>query len=735
MRKSNYALITALYASKTRGLYSDIYFPIIRYALAKVFSTGNFENKYRCADDVSNFIDEHFGIKIPSIVIAKSVCKISNSHDSDIDLTVYENGFSFHINKAALNSEDLDVEEKEREFSKSISEIESEYQSFLREHGCVDDKVTFLQFISDNTDDVLGYFDSENKTEVDDKYVTLILFLQFLNDSDKALYEIVNQLFWSSIIVAFLKSDKVLVDADENGIKTEYFLDTSIILGLLDLSTPLRETYSKEVCSIILNSGGILRVNPMTIEEVCQILQSVEQNGPFPLTDIASAYDRRNLCVNDLAKIRINLEKILSEKHVDVYPAMSPPEIYKIKNQFRGKEITQLLAKARSKSESYSRDNFREIHDVYMDSYIKNRRKERKYDGYVHFLTDNRNLVQFCHAQHEGKDYMQTTSKVILELWMHNPQAVDISNCALTETMAHCLDLHRSKVRYKILEVSRFYNKTKANFDLQVYKDFIGNLYRRAKNAISLSESLTETMPPNFDQQIKEAVRKDNEIYNNSLVKVQRSNQVLIKEAERRKKQIGKINEKIGELELQNKEQNKQIDDLVSEKDELSKDLKAHQNQLKKTQEEKEEAKAIILLYKKRDELQVQIKRIEDRLTPLARKRQNSFKNRWPKFMYVSGVLLIVIGLIISIDCFILGEVALCISVLALFVTVSGLIFRRANTLRDNEKERSAKAYEKWENREENKAYRMLIGEQCDLKKNLSVTENQINEYQNKKNA
>lgn len=38
MQKSNYALVSALYSNKTKGLYSDIYFPIIRYALVKIFT-------------------------------------------------------------------------------------------------------------------------------------------------------------------------------------------------------------------------------------------------------------------------------------------------------------------------------------------------------------------------------------------------------------------------------------------------------------------------------------------------------------------------------------------------------------------------------------------------------------------------------------------------------------------------------------------------------------------------
>ena len=78
-------------------------------------------------------------------------------------------------------------------------------------------------------------------------------------------------------------------------------------MGVLQLSTPQREAYSKDVCDIIQAAGGILRINPMTVDEISLILQSVEQNGPNPMTDIASACERRKLEANELARIRINL--------------------------------------------------------------------------------------------------------------------------------------------------------------------------------------------------------------------------------------------------------------------------------------------------------------------------------------------------------------------------------------------------------------------------------------------
>ena len=240
MKKSNYAFVSALYASRTKGLYSEMYFPIIKYSLAKIFAAKTGGKVYCTADEVSEFIDNKFGIKIPTIVIAKSICKIENNQN--FSLVVYEKGNTFQINGAFYDEDN--IEEKERFFSGKLEEIETKYQEFLTQQGCSNDGVTFVQFIADNTDDILGYFENENKKCVNEKYATLILFLQYVHDSDKELYSIVHQLFWSSIVVAFLKSDKPLVNDSNNGIKTEYFLDTSIVLGLLELSTSLNPTFT-----------------------------------------------------------------------------------------------------------------------------------------------------------------------------------------------------------------------------------------------------------------------------------------------------------------------------------------------------------------------------------------------------------------------------------------------------------------------------------------------------------
>lgn len=724
MQKSNYALVSALYANKTKGLYSDIYFPIIRYALVKIF-VGKVEiDTYSSADEVAEYIDEKFGFHIPTIVIAKSISKISNHKDKDLQLVIYEGGQSFHINKAIFSEDELDIEKEERYFSDNLETIEHEYKSFIDNQGCTDDSISFLQFISDNTDDILGYFDGEDKTRVDDKYATLIFFLQYLHESNLDLYTIVNQLFWSSIIVAFLKSEKPLVVDSENGVKAEFYLDTSIILGLLELSTPMREAYSKEVFTIINNSGGILRVNPLTIDEVTYILQSVELNGANPMTDIASACERRKLIPNQIAQIRLNIDSILAQIGVQVFPAMSPTEKQRVIAEYKGKNVTKLLGDfRRKKPESYSRDNFREIHDLYLNDFIKRRRKDKNDTGNIFFLTNNIDLIAFCKAHNNGVSYMISTGNVVLDLWMHYSKPIDISNCVLTETMARCLELHRSSVRYKLAEVAHFFNKTKDNFDPKVYKDFIGHLYRRAKNVISTVEANPDSQDSAFAKLITEAVEADNRFYNSSLAKVQKDNEELKQATIQKDSEIKKINTLVNNLQGQNNDKDKQISALSSAKQDLEANLQKHRSDLEILKKSEEAAKASALqaeqinqLYKDRDSLNAELERLEADLVPLELLRHKSFKNYSPSLWFVFGLLMFLI--------FISTVVLVFLNIFAKWTIPLGIVgasfgmfcLNRFYSLKEKTEERAEKAYKNWDAKKENKKYN-LLKEQISSKK------------------
>ena len=98
LERSNFALISALYESKDGGLYSDIYFPIMKYVIVKLYCECNLSECYGTSEIVHNKIMNLFGIKIPHVVIAKTVLKLAGQKNSNIQMTQYEDGV-YMLNK------------------------------------------------------------------------------------------------------------------------------------------------------------------------------------------------------------------------------------------------------------------------------------------------------------------------------------------------------------------------------------------------------------------------------------------------------------------------------------------------------------------------------------------------------------------------------------------------------------------------------------------------------------
>ena len=739
MEKTNYALISALYSNRNHGLYSDIYFPIIKYALVCLFSMRDESHPYCSADEIHNFIIDKFGISIPHIVISKSILKIDAQRWGNIKLNVYENGDTFQIQSASFDSDDDNLNERERIFSDNIVTIEAKYKEFLEREGSTDDGISFIQFISDNTDDILGYFEEQDISKVNEKYATMIFFLQYLSDHEKELYQVANQLFWGSVIAGFLKSDKPHVEESEDGIKTEYFLDTSIVMGVLKLSSPQRETYSQEVCDIINAAGGILRVNPMTVDEISYILQSVEQNGPNPLTDIASACERYKLEANELAQIRLTLSTEIEKKGINVFPPMNPLEKQQAIQSYRGKKITALLGEYRTKRPaSYSSDNYREIHDVFMDDYIKERRRKKGNNNHVFFLTANRDLINFCKTMHPSADYMKSTGKVILELWMHNTKPVDISGCMLTETMARCLDLHSTRVRNKIAEVSRLYNKTKSNFNADVYKDFIKKLYCRAKHVIQAVEvDPDELVEGEFGKLIMDAVAADNLAYNKETAKVRNENVLLNESIASKDEEIKNKTEEVELLTSENEKKQEEIENITNDRDRLYSELENKEKERKQIEEEKQKesiakqkAEKINSLYKRRDELKNLIERTKADIITYEKSREKSFRN-WLPFLFLtpSIIILIIVLVLWGISSFDMTFVENNVGIITIGLALVGILspFGIHFITNDSIEKRKTKAYKKWETKDENAKYKILQDDLSRYNEELKSIEKELN--------
>lgn len=615
----------------------------------------------------------------------------------------------------------------ESAFKASLIEIESEFAHFLEIENVFDDKVSFVEFISQNTDAILDCLDRDVDASDDGKYISLMFFLEQLKRDNDKLFRVANQLFWSSIIVAFLESERPMVSNSETGVSAEYFLDTSIVMGLLELSTPEMEQCAKEVCDVIKSSGGVLRVHPLTIEEMKAILQSVEANGAYEGSHIASAYQRRKLNPVKVAQIRVDLIKHIEKQGVSVFPNPQREDKRLAIFAYKGKEEVRKLAAKRSHSDvSYSDDNFREIHDLFMDDYIRDQRKSRKDREDIFFLTTNRDLKTYCATErHPGQDYMISSSKVILDLWMHNTKPSDISSCMLTETMAQCLNSHRSKVRAKVHEVAKYFKDNGEDFSPELYRDILCKLYRRAKGVISAVETHPDD-PQQYMQAILEGNTNDNTYFDSY------SSQITV-EKEKLEKQVGSLSDETERKSQEIGSLNAQNQTLEHEKSKLESDLNIAETALTASLAESKEQKTKLEaaehlnnLYAKRDALTEKLAQLKATIEPLEKDRNSSFSYRTPMVLMVLGVISIVMfGVLIVLD----KTGVLKVESWELYITlvsIGGILVASSFALNSEERRKRLReeAYAEWD--EKHPSYLQLNAQIEDTKGELDLAKREI---------
>lgn len=216
---------------------------VIKYSIVSLFYQKE-QQQYYTQENVGKFIFQNFGIEIPSLVLRKSIVAISNK-STDIELEIYDKGAEFKILRAWDFSINADIDAKAHFFDTNIGKLEQEYREYIKSEGIESDK-TFLDFISDNTDDILGYFENESIEKIDSEYATMAYFLKHLQTTMPELFKIASELFWGSIIAGFLKRENV-PSISGGGNSIEYFLDTPIVMGLLNLSTSENEKLSKSL--------------------------------------------------------------------------------------------------------------------------------------------------------------------------------------------------------------------------------------------------------------------------------------------------------------------------------------------------------------------------------------------------------------------------------------------------------------------------------------------------------
>lgn len=606
MEKSNFALISALYSSEGAGLYNDVYMPIIKYTFVSLYYETQDDGHYFDVEEAQSFILSKFGIKIPTTVL-KRVLVTFEQREKDMTVKTYDSGSKFQIKGAWDTSVNVYIDELTLQFDQNLEKLEQQYQEYIKKEQVEDDK-KFIDFISDNAEDILGYFENKDAQKVDERYSIMAYFLDYLNKNDRELFQAANQLFWGSIVAGFLKRNNPDIDVPKSSEKVEYYLDTALVMALLDLSTIEHKTYAEEMFEIIKASGGIARIHPITLKEITNILQSVESVGyPRINTEIASAFERRNLSASLLAGIRVKLPQTIEEKGVSVMPKIDDNELSKIIYSYRDKKVVRELGSLRGMDGISYEDNFRDVHDIYMDDFIKSQRKQITSRPF-YFVTLNSDLISFCRDRSDGKPAMIHPGKIIVEMWMHSAKTSTLQNQVLTEALARCMVLNNKDIRVKLGVVSKYYNTTSNNFDPETYKAIILGLFKKARKVVFYVDEVEENLKNRKD---------DGE---NAKLIMKAGEEALIYQKQNASR-LNDIQDKVDKLICESQSQQQRIDLLTCEKVDIQKQLsKAEQEhetlrgELDNSNKEKSKQAELIKLYKERECVLQKQKEVDARL-------------------------------------------------------------------------------------------------------------------------
>ena len=566
MQKANIALISTLYNTKGADFYKDIYFPVIKYAAMSIYYESDSSEKYYDITALQDRVNEKIGITVPIPVLRNSVRALSRRVDSDVVLELYQNGDYFVIKKNRDSLIDADLNQYADMLSTNFREIEICFEHYLKVEKLSSSK-TFADLFNDSIVDVVNYVNAEGaKTSVNEEYVNVVRFIDWLKTSNSHYYNVVNTLLWGAIVAGFLQ--RKTFEADIKIVThIDYYLDTSIVLSVLGLDSEENIIYARDLVRIILESGSTPCVHALTLREIYRILQRVEcDQAPKPGTSIQHAWAEQNLCLSDILKIKSNIEqKLQNEFNISVI-TLSASRLDEIEDKYRNNIDVKALAEERG---THGEDKLRDIHDVYMRDCVQKINKDKGglslENQSAYFVSLNKDMIAFANRVGQLESVIHA-SRVVMSLWIHSSSSEKIQNLALTETMSRCFALNQTDVRRKLRLFHRQYT------DGMFTKDDVSNMYtsliRRSTNTITEVERLEvidkseienkDAVSQEIIQGIVNAVKKEVEERTNAMSSMQKSIDEL-------SVQIGDLDGILKEAQSGNSEKDSLIQQLQKE--------------------------------------------------------------------------------------------------------------------------------------------------------------------------
>lgn len=309
---TTYSFFAALTENST-DIYSAVYVPICKRALSLYA-----KNKTIGSDqDICNLISSEYGIDVPLLIIRKLIKSVVNDlsrkDKTKFDFQIIENGnnFSFSFKSFSFG----DIEESYNVERRKSNALQQAFEIFAKEQGGnINDIPSFSDFINKNKNKISSFLSGRVNDITDCSEISFmphVRFLQYIEQNNDNLYKATKQIFIGSVIASYLESDFDLEAKLEKG--TSYYLDTQIVLELLDLQRAEDTPPTKELIKLIHETGGNIRLMDITLDEIKTNIENAIRNYDrnHPTTTINEACVRLGKNKTWLIALNGKLENIL----------------------------------------------------------------------------------------------------------------------------------------------------------------------------------------------------------------------------------------------------------------------------------------------------------------------------------------------------------------------------------------------------------------------------------------
>ena len=434
---TTYSFFAALTENST-DIYSAVYIPICKRALSLYSKKGTIGTD----QDIRNIISLEYGIDVPLLIVRKLIKSVGRNLSSrdkakfDFHIEEQGNSFSFSFKSFAFSNIE-DSYEAERRKSNALQQA---FEIFAKGQGEDINKLpTFSDFINKNKNK-LSSFLSGKVSNIDCKevsFMTHVRFLQYIEHNDNILYQTTKQIFIGSVIVSYLESDFDVDAKLERG--TSYYLDTQILLELLDLQRAEDTMPTKELIKLIQETGGNIRLLDITLDEIKTNIENaiIHYDKKNPTTTINEACIRLGKNKTWLIALNGKLENILQKDYKINIDKIPESDIELFSNTEDAAQLKEIWYRKHSA-----------IHDVAAYLYVREKRKRDSNKRLLQkasywFVTANKKLCDF----NITKKLNGNVGEIIMPdeltslLFLQNPQKLSgkVSSIGLNELIAQTL--------------------------------------------------------------------------------------------------------------------------------------------------------------------------------------------------------------------------------------------------------------------------------------------------------